>query len=200
MDLQALIYVNRLWHKIYPYTAEHALSVYGKKTGKILEMGVFAGGISKYLANTYPDMDITIVTDDPAFSQATSNWLADEKINDIPVLTEPLDKTSFADCSFDLVILRGAFFFIFSTPSILSEIYRLIKPGGTAFVGGGFGKGVPDETINEIKDESKILNDNMGRIRVSIPQLQDLIEQVKLKDKIKIHEEGGIWLEVRKDL
>jgi ubiquinone/menaquinone biosynthesis C-methylase UbiE len=200
MDLQALIDVNKLWYKIYPYTAEHALSVYGKKSGKVLEMGVFSGGISKYLADTYKDFDQTIVTDDPAYTDAVASWLKSEGIDKVKTFTAPLDSTPFNSDMFDLVILRGAFFFIRENPSILSEIYRILKPGGTGFVGGGFGKGVPDETIDEIKEESKIQNDNLGRVRVTISQLQSIINTVKLDDKIKITEEGGVWLEIKKDM
>ena len=199
MELQALIDVNKLWHKIYPYTSEHSLSLFGKKSGKVLEMGVFSGGITHYLAKTYPEIDNTILTDDPAFSLAVSDWLTSEGLS-VPVLTRPLYDTGFSDASFDLVILRGAFFFIVDEPKILNEIYRLIRNDGMAFVGGGFGKGVPDETINEIKVESQIQNDNLGRRRVTIDQLRGIIEQVGLERNIKIHEEGGVWLEIRKDI
>ena len=199
MDLQALIDVNKLWHKIYPYTSEHALSLYGRKSGKVLEMGVFSGGITHYLAKTYPEIDNTILTDDPAFSLAVSDWLASEGLS-IPVMTSPLYATGLADASFDLVILRGAFFFIVDEPKILNEIYRLIKDDGMAFVGGVGGKGVPDETIGEIKVESQIQNDNLGRRRVTIDQLRGIIKEVGLEDKIKIHEEGGVWLEIRKGI
>ena len=176
------------------------MSLYGRHDGKVLEMGVFSGGITRYLSMTYPRMSNTILTDDPAFSNAVDNWLQSEGIYNVPVLTEPLDKTHFDDESFDLVILRGAFFFIVSNPPILNEIFRIIKKDGMAFVGGGFGKGVPDETINEIKIESQIQNDNLGRRRVTIDQLRMILDQVGLTANTKIHEEGGVWLEIRKDI
>ena len=52
--------------------------------------------------------------------------------------------------AFDLVILRGAFFFIMDRPKILDQVARLLRPGGLAFVGGGYGKGVPQAVIDEI--------------------------------------------------
>jgi len=51
-------------------------------------------------------------------------------------------------------------------PVILKEIYRVLKPGGLAFVGGGYGKDVPQALIDEIAEESRILNDALGRRRV----------------------------------
>jgi len=50
---------------------------------------------------------------------------------------------TFNDNSFDLVILRGAFFFIMERPMILAEIFRVLNPRGLAFVGGGYGKDIP---------------------------------------------------------
>ena len=70
--------------------------------------------------------------------------------------------------AFDLVILRGAFFFIMDKPQILSEIYRVLAPGGLAFVGGGYGAGIPQSVIDRIAKESRRLNDRLGRRRVTI--------------------------------
>jgi SAM-dependent methyltransferase len=58
--------------------------------------------------------------------------------------------------SFDLVIYRGAFFFL--TPEIIKETYRVLKPTGRALLGGGYGPLTPSEEIAKIAEESKRLN------------------------------------------
>jgi ubiquinone/menaquinone biosynthesis C-methylase UbiE len=109
-----------------------------------------------------------------------------------------LDKLIFLDGSFDLVILRGAFFFIMDKPQILTEAFRILRVGGLAFMGGGYGKDIPQNLIDDIAQESRVLNDNLGRRRVDIETLRQLLFLAGLGDKAQIVEEGGVWLEIRK--
>ena len=81
---------------------------------------------------------------------------------------------------------------------LLQEIYRVLKDGGFAFVGGGFGKDTPQERIDEIADESRILNDRLGRDRVSIMGLEEMVEKAGLTEYCKIEERGGLWLNIKK--
>jgi probable selenium-dependent hydroxylase accessory protein YqeC len=109
-----------------------------------------------------------------------------------------MENLPFGDAAFDLVILRGAFFFIMGSPRILSEISRVLAPGGAAFVGGGYGAGIPQEVIDKIADESRILNDRLGRRRVTLGELKTVIESQGLSKATQISEKGGVWLVIRK--
>ena len=82
--------------------------------------------------------------------------------------------------------------------NLLREVFRVLKDGGIAFIGGGFGKGTPKELIGEIADESRQLNDRLGRRRVSIKDLEEMIRKSKLTDKCQIEEDGGVWLNIKK--
>ena len=73
-----------------------------------------------------------------------------------------------------------------------------MKDGGMAFVGGGYGKGVPQELVAEIADESRELNERLGRRRVSLEELEKMVRESDLTDNCKIEEEGGLWLNIRK--
>jgi probable selenium-dependent hydroxylase accessory protein YqeC len=109
-----------------------------------------------------------------------------------------MDNLPFGDGSFDLVILRGAFFFLMDQPHILSEVYRVLAPGGLAFIGGGYGKGIPQSLIDGIADESRILNDRLGRRRVEISRLLELLKENGIEKDSQIIEEGGVWIQVRR--
>jgi hypothetical protein len=73
-----------------------------------------------------------------------------------------------------------------------------MKDGGMAFVGGGYGKGASQELIAEIADESRELNEKLGRRRVGIEELKEMVRKSDLTDKCRIEEEGGLWLNIRK--
>ena len=99
--------------------------------------------------------------------------------------------------SFDLVVLRGAFFFIMDNPAILTEIHRLLGPGGLGFAGGGYGREAPPAIVDGIAEESRRLNDALGRRRVSVRDLSRLLAATGLDGCTRIVEEGGVWLEMR---
>ena len=169
MDIEAIRRVNSLWIKVYPYLAAQIIASYQRDSGSVLELGPFSGGISRELAKLYPKLDITIAEELPDGSSR-----------------------------FDLIIFRGAFFFLFQKKDMLRGIFEALKDGGMAFVGGGYGKGIPQEIIDEIADESRELNERLGRRRVSIEELAGLIKKSGLIDNCRIEAEGGVWLVIRK--
>jgi ubiquinone/menaquinone biosynthesis C-methylase UbiE len=198
-NIQDLTSVNRLWRKIYPYAAAQAMSYYGRETGAVLELGSFSGGITFALAASYPGLTFTIADENPAYLRHLRNEIFIHGLSSrINLIDMSLDQPLFRDGSFDLVILRGAFFFIMDRPQILTEIYRIMKPGGLGFVGGGYGKGAPQGIIDEIAEESRILNDRLGRRRVTIEELKDLLSDAGLSNRASLIEEGGIWILLRK--
>lgn len=175
------------------------MSYYGRHDGVVLELGSFAGGITFELAGAYPDLGLTVVDDNTDYLQHLHGELSKRALlGRVRLLDMKLDQLLFPDGSFDLVVLRGAFFFIMVRPSIVTEIYRVLKPGAVAFIGGGYGKDVPSEIINEIAEESRVLNDRLGRRRVSLKALQELLISIGLEEQAHIVEEGGVWILLKK--
>jgi probable selenium-dependent hydroxylase accessory protein YqeC len=202
LENRDLVAVNRLWQRVYPYTAAQAMAAYGRTEGAALELGVFAGGITFELAKENPGLSLTIAADSPDYLDYLKEELAARGLGGRVGLAEgPLESLPFPEQSFDLIILRGAFFFIMNRPAILDEIARLLRPGGLAFVGGGYGRGVPQEVIDEIADESRVLNDRLGRRRVTIDELRALLAASRSASvrAAVVSEEGGVWLLMRED-
>ena len=199
MDIDLLKQVNSLWKKIYPYLVLQIMESYNKTSGTVLELGPFSGGIALELAKAYPELDIIIA----AKSSGVVEYLKKEistsgTAQKITIQETKFDRLAFNDFQFDLVICRGAFFFLDQKGNLLREIFRVLKEEGLAFVGGGYGKDVPKELIDEIADESRELNDRLGRKQISIKELEEIIKKSQLTDKCKIETEGGLWLTVKK--
>ena len=53
------------------------------------------------------------------------------------------------DASVDLVVSRGSIFFWSDSPKGLREVYRILRPGCRALIGGGFGTSYPDWALKE---------------------------------------------------
>jgi hypothetical protein len=93
---------------------------------------------------------------------------------------------------------RGAYFFLDEEGKILREIYRILKEDGLAFIGGGYGKNTPQVLIDEIADESRDLNDRLGRKRVTEGEVTGMVNKAGLASQAKIEKEGGLWLLIQK--
>lgn len=199
MDINDLIRVNSLWRKLYPYLVSQIMEGYHRESGTVLELGPFSGGIAMELVRLYPEFEITIADESPEVVEYIEKKVSASGLaQGIAVKKTDLNNLAFSDCQFDLVVFRGAFFFLSSRENLLREIFRLLKDGGMAFVGGGYGKGVPKQLIDEICDESRVLNDRLGRRWLSIRELEEMIRRSKLASHCKIKEEGGVWLDIRK--
>lgn len=199
MNIDDLLQLDRLWKKIYPYLASQIMESYQRDYGSTLELGPFSGGISLELARSYPRLAITIGDESAEFVEHVKKEIAVSGLSErMTVKRTNLDHLNFNDAQFDLIILRGAFFFLQSTENLLGELFRVLKPGGMAFVGGGYGKGTPVELIEEIAGKSRELNSRLGRKRVSVGELEKIVRKSRLTDQCDIREEGGLWITIRK--
>lgn len=199
MDLRLLKQVNELWRKIYPYLADHVMRCYGRSHGDVLELGPFGGGISLELARRYPGMNITVATQDSGVVDLLKREIEGAGLGgNIEVKYSELDPLVFADALFDLVIFRGAYFFLDEGGRILREIYRVLKKDALGFIGGGYGKDTPQALIDEIADASRDLNERLGRIRVTVDEVKNMVNRSGLSPHAGIQKDGGLWLIIRK--
>ena len=199
MDLRNLKRVNDLWSRIYPYLAIQVMEYYGRSHGEVLELGPFSGGISVELTRLHPGLSITIAAQDPGVVDYLRKEIEGAGLNrKMEVVWSELDNLVFADGLFDVVIFRGAYFFLDEEGKILREIYRILKEDGLAFIGGGYGKNTPQVLIDEIADESRDLNDRLGRKRVTEGEVTGMVNKAGLASQVKIEKEGGLWLLIQK--
>lgn len=199
MDLRILKEVNGLWSKIYPYLAVQVMKYYGRGNGEVLELGPFSGGISNELARLYPGLNITIAAQEKGVVDYLQKEIEEARLNrEVEVRWSELDRLGFVDGLFDLVIFRGAYFFLDEEGRMLREIYRVLKEGGRAFIGGGYGKDTPQALIDEIADESRDLNDRLGRKRVAEEEVKNMVNKARLTSHAEIEKNGGLWLLIYK--
>jgi ubiquinone/menaquinone biosynthesis C-methylase UbiE len=197
MDISDIEKLNILWEKIYPYLADQVKAILPKGAGRLLEIGPFSGGIAFELAKTGPDYSIVIadcrdVVLDYLRRETRKRGLLDQ----VEITHTDLVTLTFGPGTFDGVIFRGAFFFL--DAPMLREIYRVLRPGGVGFVGGGFGSLTPESLIEEIASESRELNARLGRKWISRKQLEEMVADDAVERSSRIIEEGGLWVVLRK--
>ncbi|MBI5014851.1 MAG: class I SAM-dependent methyltransferase [Deltaproteobacteria bacterium] len=195
-DGGALSELADLWEPVYPFLAEHLLATSGIEKGRLLELGPFAGGIALNVLWRSEVFLVTVL----AAEEVPLRW-AEERaaeggyVSRLTTRCAPLVPLPEPSGSFDLVVLRGAFFGL--TPSLLAEIARVLRPRGFGWVGGGFGPTTPPPVIASIADRSRTLNQALGKRRVERGDLEHLAREAGLHRRARVRDEGGLWLEVR---
>jgi len=197
-DVKLIQEIDTLWEPVYPFLANHIQEVYGRKGGVILEIGPFCGVIYALMAQGVGS-DFTIGAFSPEMTSFFNDYVRMKgSANAISVIETDQSLTGIQENSIDLVIFRGALFF----PSLFQVDYRAVnrvmKAGGIAMIGGGFGKLTPPEIICPIADRSKELNLKIGKIEVTAAQVKGDIEASGALVDYRIVHEGGLWVILNK--
>ena len=103
----------------------------------------------------------------------------------------------------NLVISRGSLWFWEDKIKSLKEIYRVLRKGGIAYIGGGFGD---EKTKNKVYEKMKEINgEDFEKRRKKFTEGNDvefyngILKEIGIKNfKIKDDEEG-LWIIIKKD-
>lgn len=135
-----------LFRKIYPVIAEQAIARTGIRSGLCVDLGGGPGMLGICVAQA---SDLQVVIVDPlleCIEQANQN-IAEHRIAErVTAELGQAEALPFRAGSVDMVISRGSIYFWEDQRLGLREILRVLRPGGWAFVGGGFG-------TRELRDE-----------------------------------------------
>ena len=194
--LENIKLINHLWAEVYPFLVSVIMDDFGRHTGRVLEIGPFSGGLSMELARSYPELEITITTWQSDVIKYLEKEVADAGLSGrIEVIKSVREVFNFTNEYFDLIICRGALFFL--DERLLLESFRMLV-NGLAFIGGGYGKKTPQHIIDAIHEESHVLNQSLGKRWITKSNLENLLRDTKLTDYSRIEEDGGLWLIISK--
>lgn len=104
----------------------------------------------------------------------------------------------------DVIVSRGSFHFWEDKQIAFSEIYRVLKPGGVAFIGRGFPDSLPVETARKVRAEQG--NGPKYDVAKTAAELRGIMEALEIKEyQIRTprspNSEGvnyGVWLRFHK--
>jgi hypothetical protein len=190
--------INFLWKPVYPYLSRQVAELFGRTTGYVLDVGPFAGtvfdlrgkgtGTSFAIASFHQEMS--------DFYCREIRMEAEGRGIDL-VVTDPA-LTCVRDETVDLLVFRGALFFPSFFRTDLTVLYRVLKTGGIAFVGGGFGKYTPSSIIEDIGAESRDLNLKIGKTGVIADDIWRSVECHEVGSHMEVITEGGLWVVIRR--
>ena len=110
----------------------------------------------------------------------------------------------FRDDYADVIVSRGSYHFWKDKPKAFSEIYRVLKPDGVAYIGRGFSENLPLDVARQIRarqgkrmmydldEKANELEDVMAKAGIRMYKIHRPMEQYH--DQVNY----GIWIEIRK--
>jgi hypothetical protein len=198
LTLKLICEIYHLWKPVYPYLAEFILEHYNRRDGTLLEIGPFCGTLFALNEMQIGD-SLSIATFPPEmvdfYREETRKRMAEARIR---VIDADSSLAGFEEESVDLAIFRGAFFFPSLFQVNLQRIHAILKPGGVALVGGGFGRLTPDSVIKTIGERSRDLNLRIGKVEIKKEALSVEIRPLSGSGRIEVISEGGIWVVMNK--
>jgi len=190
--------INRLWEPVYPHLARHVAEIYGRREGSVLEAGPFCGVI--YDLARQGVGDFFRIASFPSGMQDFYRFETRKKQMEdtVDVIGSTPSLGGIEDGSVDLVVFRGALFFPELFRVDYGAILRVLREGGVAFVGGGFGKYTPAETIAAIGERSREMNLLIGKTDVKPEEIRRDLSRQNLAGQVDVVTEGGLWVVIKK--
>jgi SAM-dependent methyltransferase len=189
--------------RIYPVIADQILERTGISTGTCLDVGAGPGLLAMAVA-LLSELHVTALDSSPEMNKLARRNIRDRCMEQlvIPVVGD-VHAIPVADATFDLVISRGSYHFWNNLPLAFREIHRVLKPGGMAYIGGGYGTSrIRDEVLAGRKERGIADNpDHPARARFRkfrAGEIEASIEAAGISDYRIINDDSGFWMLLRK--
>jgi SAM-dependent methyltransferase len=191
-----------VFRPIYPSLASQMKSSYNLTGGVAVDAGCGPGYWALELAKA-TELKVYALDIDPAAAAiAGRNIKAAGLEGRVEAVVGDVQAMPFADGLADLVVSRGSYLFWPDKVQAFREIWRILKPGGVAFIGGGLGSDLPleDRTrIQEVMAERKI--GPPQELEMTFEEMGAVLRSAGIPDFKVSHDAGclcGLWVEFRK--
>ncbi len=187
---------------VYPLIAQQILDDYQITTGKCIDLGTGRGYLGIELAKITA-LEMYFLDFDPGvLDQARENVAKNELSNVVHFIDADAAALPFADNFAELVISRGSLWFWKDQVKGLQEINRILKPGGTAFVGGGLGRYTPHTMRKRLQGRGRKEFEKKGHkgfLRGA--KLEELVKKTGIMNYRLVSDlegEPAHWIEIKK--
>lgn len=124
---------------VYPLLAEQIITGTGITSGTGIDLGSGGGYLGLAVAN-HSNLKMYLLDESPGmFEIATRNCNNQMMADRVIPLCGDVHYLPFEQDTVNLVVSRGSIYFWDDLAAVLCEIWRVLAPGGHAYIGGGFG-------------------------------------------------------------
>lgn len=187
---------------VYPMIAKQIIQRFGITTGTCIDLGSGPASLSIAMAKASDLQVIALDVSDDMQEVAAKNISDAGLTNRIRLIYGDVHAIPLPDDTADLIISRGSMFFWDDIHIAFREIYRVLKPGGRTYIGGGFGN-------QKLRDEiaAKMIEQNpdwkqMNQKNMS-PENQKrfvtMLREIGVPDYEMVFGDEGLWIVLKKE-
>ncbi len=186
---------------VYPAIARQVIEHCGGGSGMCVDAGCGPGNLAIALAEMSGYTVDALDASEDMLAHAEKNIREAGLKGRIRVVHGDVHALPYGSCTVDLIVSRGSVFFWDDPARVFAEVYRVLKPGGRTFIGGGFGtpelKAVVSARMRKIdpsweeKAKRRMSKENIAGIIRSL-------EDAGISDVEIIRDEAGFWIVMRK--
>ena len=186
--------------KIYEYLTQQFIQDYGITEGRCLDIGTGQGNLGLELAKQTSLQLYLLDIKEESLAIALASCEESGLQSRVSIIKAAAEQMPFLDNYFNLVISRGSIFFWQSQTDGLREVYRILRPGGVAYIGGGSSRLMPQAELKELLKWAKPIHreavPNWNKV-TSEPYLRECLEKAGVRN-FKITKDTGTWIEIKK--
>ena len=142
MELTAKLAFKR----VYPFIAQYVVHKYHVTEGLCLDIGSGPGSLAIAMAEITNLRTVALDVSHEMIEIARTNFSDKQLYRQIVPIVADVHEMPYPNDTFHLIVSRGSIFFWNDRVRAFKEIYRILRPGGVAFCGGGMGS---DEIMRE---------------------------------------------------
>lgn len=186
-----------IFFPIYPVIAHKILEKTGISTGSCLDIGTGPGHLAIALA-TLSDLTVYALDNNPAMQKIAETNVAEYRLGRrVRPVPGDVSGLPFGTGSMNLVVSRGSFFFWENLSRGFAECMRVLRPGGMAYIGGGFGNArLRNEIIEKMRSRDPSWEEERRERfrRCSPPVVRSALAGAGITRYDLILDDSGYWV------
>ncbi len=193
---------NTIFSPVYPVIARRMLEWSGGSIrGVCLDIGTGPGLLARALAGERDLHVIAMDSDARMLPIARENARQSDYISKIDFFCGDVHFMPVRTGSIALVASRGSFYFWQDRIRAFSEIERVLRPGGVAYVGGGFGDlSLKSRVFSAMREINPDWDVDVARRQALAPpdMLEDELQKSGIAEYLIREDEAGLWVVISK--
>ncbi|MGI6491088.1 MAG: class I SAM-dependent methyltransferase [Pelotomaculum sp.] len=186
---------------VYPVLAVQIQEKSGKNSGVCLDIGCGGGYLGIAMAKL-SDFNVYLFDQSEEMLQiAAQNIITRGVAGKVQTLWGDVHEIPLADETVDLAMSRGSVFFWEDHCKAFQEIYRVLKPGGVAIIGGGFGSNeLKDQIAAEMEKRGQALRDRTKKHNNedNLVHYEEALRQSGIATYSATRDETGLWVTIKR--
>jgi len=193
---------KNIFAPIYPVLANIILEKTSAREGVCLDLGSGPGHFAIAMAGISSFTSISLDLSMHAQKFAAENIKEANLQNRVIPIRGDVHKLPFRDNSVDLVISRGSIFFWDSPLEVFNEVHRILKPGCSSFIGGGFGTPeLKQKIVKTMEEKTGDFKASSGK-RMSPENIERLSNALRSSSAVNYKVErndANLWFIIQKE-